>query len=91
VIVISHNRLKLTFKRPFSVRGINRLLPAGNYELVPDHELTSEYYIPAYRQVVTLLSVPSEAYRRSSIVKTNVATADILASHKRDIAATVKN
>jgi hypothetical protein len=90
-MVISRNRLKLTFKRPFSVQGINRLLPAGNYELVPDHELTSEHNIPAYRQVVTLLFVTPEAYRRSSIVKTNVATADILASHRRDVAAIVKN
>ena len=84
MIVMRRKRLRLTFRRPFSVKGINRLLSPGDYELVPDHELTGEQYFPAYRQVVSLLFVPSQAYRRSSIVKTGVDAAAILASHERD-------
>jgi hypothetical protein len=84
VIVIRRKRYKLTFRRPFSVKGIDRLLSPGDYELVPDHEMTAEPYFPAYREVVTMILVPPEAYRRSSIVKANVDSAEIFAAHRRE-------
>ena len=77
-------RLQLTFRRHFSITGIDRLLPPGDYELVPDYELTSEPHFPVYQQIVTLLVVPSQAYRRSSVVKANVRLVEVLASHRRD-------
>ena len=77
-------RLSLTFNRPFSVKGINRLLPAGDYELVPDDELISEPFLPVYRQVSVLIFIPPGAERQSSIVKAGVDIADILAAHRRD-------
>jgi len=77
-------RFQLTFRRHFSITGIDRLLPPGDYELVPDYELTSEPHFPVYQQIVTLLLVPSQAYRRSSVVKANVRLVEIIASHRRD-------
>ena len=53
-------------------------------ELVPDHELIGEPYFPVYRRIITLISVPPQPYRRSSVVKANVRLADILASHRLD-------
>lgn len=82
--VIRRKRQKLTFRRPFSVKGIDRLLSPGEYELVPDHELTAEPYFPSYREVVTMILVPSQAYRQASIVKANVDSAEIFAAHRRD-------
>lgn len=84
VVPISQRRLKLRFRRPFLVKGIDRPLPPGDYEIVPDHQLTGELWFPAYRPIVTLLCVPPQPYRRSSIVKANVRLSDILASHERD-------
>jgi hypothetical protein len=86
--LIREKRRQLTFRRPFSVRGIDRPLPAGTYELVPDHELASEPYFPVYRPTVALLFIPPQSYRHSSIVKASVDSADILASHERDQAPT---
>jgi hypothetical protein len=77
-------RFKLTFRRPFSVKGIDRPLSPGDYELVPDDELTRELYVPEYRHVVSLLFVPPQAHKHSFIVKASVDLADILASHVRD-------
>ena len=77
-------RLKLTFRQPFRVKGVSRMLPAGDYELVPDQELTAEYYLPAYRPVVALIRMPSQGHRCSSIAKASVDLADILASHRLD-------
>ena len=84
VIALRHERLKLTFGRSFSIKGIARPLPPGDYELVPDHELIGEPYFPVYRRIITLISVPPQPYRRSSVVKANVRLADILASHRLD-------
>jgi hypothetical protein len=80
-------RRQLTFARPFSVRGVDRPLPAGTYELVPDHELASEPYFPVYRPVVALVFIPAQPRRHSSIVKASVDSAEILACHDRDQAA----
>jgi hypothetical protein len=84
VTVMRQKRVKLTFARPFSVKGVSRMLPAGDYELVPDQELTAEFYLPDYRPVVALIHIPSQAHRRSSLVKASVDLADILASHRQD-------
>jgi hypothetical protein len=35
-------RPTLTFKRPFTLKGVERQLPAGEYELVTDEELIEE-------------------------------------------------
>ena len=84
VTVMRQKRVKLTFRRPFWVKGVSRTLPAGDYELVPDQELTGEFYLPAYRPVVALIHIPSQAHRCSSFVKASVDLADILASHRLD-------
>jgi hypothetical protein len=84
VTVMRQKRVKLTFARPFRVKGVSRMLPAGDYELVPDQELTAEFYLPAYRPVVALIHMPSQAHRCSSFVKASVDLADILASHRQD-------
>jgi hypothetical protein len=51
---------------------------------LPDQELTGEFYLPAYRPVVALIHIPSQAHRCSSLVKASVDLADILASHRLD-------
>jgi hypothetical protein len=84
VTEMRQKRLKLTFRQPFRVKGVSRMLPAGDYELVPDQELTAEYYLPAYRPVVALIRMPSQGHRCSSIAKASVDLADILASHQLD-------
>ncbi len=42
----------VTFARPFTLRGVGRLLPAGNYPVVTDEELIEELSFPVYRRGV---------------------------------------
>jgi hypothetical protein len=53
-------RRKLTFSRPFTLRGIGRALPAGEYELVTDEELIEELSFPAYRRTASWIMAPAE-------------------------------
>lgn len=80
-------RVTLTFQHPFSLKGINRCLVPGQYEVVPDEELIGELMFPAYRRVVTLIFLPADAHQPSSIEMVNVDPIDLAAAYERDQAA----
>lgn len=53
-------RRTLTFKRPFTVKGVERQLPPGDYELVTDEELIEELSFPVYRRVASWIIAPAQ-------------------------------
>jgi hypothetical protein len=77
-------RVTLTFQHPFSLHGVDRQLAPGQYEVVTDEELIEELSFPVYRRVATLIFLPAEAHRPSSIEMVNVDPADLAAAHARD-------
>ncbi len=77
-------RVTMTFQHPFSLRGVERSLAAGQYEVVTDEELIEELSFPVYRRVSTLIFLPAQAYKPSSIEMVNVDPADLAAAHARD-------
>jgi hypothetical protein len=76
----------LTFRHPFSLKGVERRLAPGQYEIVTDEELVEELSFPVYRRVATLVFLPVEAYKPSSIEIVNVDPVDLAAAHARDTA-----
>jgi hypothetical protein len=76
----------MTFQRPFSLKGVERQLAPGQYEVVTDEELIEELSFPAYRRIATLIFLPADAHRPSSIEMVNVDPADLAAAHARDCA-----
>jgi len=78
------NRVTLTFKHPFSLKGVERRLAPGQYEVVADEALVQEKAFPVYRRVATLIFLPAEAYEPFSIEMVNVDPADLAAAHERD-------
>jgi hypothetical protein len=77
-------RVTTTFQHPFSLKGVDRRLAPGQYEVVTDEELIGELMFPVYRRVATLIFLPNYAYQPSSIEMVNVDLADLAAAHKRD-------
>ena len=77
-------RVMWTFQHPFSLHGIERQLAAGQYEVVTDEELIEELSFPVYRRVATLIFLPAQAHKPSSIEMVNVDPADLAAAHARD-------
>jgi hypothetical protein len=53
------------FKHPFRIRGIDRLLSAGAYEVVTDEEMIEGLSFPCVRRVATMIMVPGVAPRHS--------------------------
>jgi hypothetical protein len=46
------------FSKPFLLRGIDRMLPPGEYRVVTDEELIDGLSFPVYRRVSTMIFVP---------------------------------
>jgi hypothetical protein len=54
-------RETITFKHPFRIEGIDRLLSAGAYEIITDEEMIEGLSFPAFRRVATMIMVPAAA------------------------------
>ena len=61
------NRQTVTFAHPFLLKGVDRMLPAGDYKVATDEELVQELSFPVYRRVATMIFVPGESHQASSV------------------------
>jgi hypothetical protein len=77
------SRKIVTFTRPFTLKGIDRVLPAGDYRVVTDEELIEELSFPVYRRVCTMIFVPGE--NASSVEMVGIDPQDLQAAHERDL------
>jgi len=80
---IRTTRKIVKFSNPFSVEGIDRVLPAGNYEVVTDEELIEGLSFPVYHRVATMLLAPTQ----SSIEMVTIDPVDLAAALERDTLA----
>ncbi len=76
-------RLMMTFQHPFSLKGVDRQIAPGEYEVVTDEELIEGLSFPVYRRVATLIFLPLDA-RRSATEMVPVDPADLAEAHVRD-------
>jgi hypothetical protein len=60
-MTIRSRREAVTFKHPFRIRGIDRLLPAGTYEVITDEESIEGLSFAAFRRIATMIMVPGAA------------------------------
>ena len=75
------------FCNPFSLKGVDHLLPAGNYRVTTDEELIESLSFPVYRRVATMIFVPGQGHRASSVEMFTIDPADLQAAHENDPAA----
>ena len=68
IMTIRSRRDTVTFKYPFRIRGIDRLLPAGSYEIITDEEMIEGLSFAAFRRVATMISIPAETGRATEMV-----------------------
>ena len=73
-----------TFRNPFTLKGVDRLLPAGNYRVTTDEELIESLSFPVYRRVATMILVPGEGHWRSSVEMFTIDPADLQAAQEKD-------
>jgi len=79
-MTIRSRRETVTFRHPFRIHGIERMLPAGVYPVIADEEKIDSDTVSAWRRLGTSIIVPVEGVLGSvemlSIRATNLAAAD---------------
>jgi hypothetical protein len=84
---IRTTRKIVKFSNPFSIEGVGRVLPAGNYEVVTDEELIEGVSFPVYRRVATMMLAPTQSSQAPSIEMLIIDPRDLAAALERDTLA----
>ena len=75
------------FKHPFRIRGVDRLLSAGAYEVVTDDEMIEGLSFPCFRRVATMIMVPGLAPRHGSMEMISISSVDLSDAQRNDASA----
>ena len=74
----------VTFKHPFQIRGIDRLLPAGAYEVITDEEMIEGLSFASFRRVATMIMVPAAASRGATMEMISIGSVDLSNAQRID-------
>jgi hypothetical protein len=86
--MITRTRRETThFKHPFRLKGIDRLLPPGTYDVVTDEEMLEGLSFPSYRRVATMIMVPGKAPHASSVEMISISPVDLSDAQRIDASA----
>jgi len=67
----------VTFAHPFLLKGVDRILAAGDYRVVTDEELIEELSFPVYGRVATMIFVPAESGSASTVEMVTIDPQDL--------------
>jgi hypothetical protein len=77
-------RETITFRHPFRIKGIDRLLSAGAYEVITDEEMIEGLSFASFRRVATMIMVPAAAPRSSSMEMISINAVDLTDAQRDD-------
>jgi len=77
----------VSFARPFLLKGVDRVLAAGQYKVITDEELIEELSFPVYRRVATMIFVPADSQNSSSVEMLAIDPRDLQDAQDRDAQA----
>jgi hypothetical protein len=77
-------RNNVVFGHPFELKGVDRMLPPGSYQIVTDEELIEGLSFPAYHRLSTMIVVPAQSGRGSSVEMVAIDPRDLEAAQARD-------
>jgi hypothetical protein len=77
----------VTFRHPFRIKGIERQLQAGAYEVVTDDELIEGLSFPCFRRVATMIMVPGAPPHHQSIEMLSITSVDLADAQQADAVA----
>lgn len=75
---------RVSFRHPFKIACIEKMLPAGVYDVVTDEESIDGLSFMAFRRVATRLMVPGPAERALSIQSFVIDPHDLKEALRRD-------
>lgn len=85
-MTIRSRRETVTFRHPFRIHSIERLLPAGAYEVITDEEAIEGLTFSAYRRIATMIVVPAEG-AHNSMELLSIGSVDLANAQAADASA----
>lgn len=70
-------RETVTFRHPFRIKGIDRVLAPGPYEVITDEEMIEGLSFASFRRVATMIMVPAAAPRSSTMEMISIDPVDL--------------
>jgi hypothetical protein len=80
-------RETIHFRHPFNIKGVDRELAPGAYEIVTDEEMIEGLSFPCFRRVATMIMVPAAAPHRSSMEMISISSVDLADAQRIDASA----
>jgi hypothetical protein len=77
-------RETVTFRHAFRIKGVERQLPAGAYEVVTDEEMVEGLSFPCFRRVATMIMVPAASPYHSSTEMISISSVDLADAQQAD-------
>ena len=74
----------ITFRHPFHIKGIDRLLAAGAYEVITDEEMIEGLSFASYRRVATMIMVPAAPPRGATMEMISIGSIDLSDAQRID-------
>lgn len=75
-------RRTIAFRRPFYLRGVDRMLPPGDYNVITDEELIEGLSFSAYHRISTVMFVPAQS--GSAVEMVTIEPLDLEAAQEQD-------
>ena len=72
------------FNHPFQIKGIDWLLPAGDYEVVTDEEMIEGLSFACFRRIATMIMVPGPSLHTSSMEMISISSVDLSDAQRND-------
>ena len=83
-MTVRTHRKTFSFAKPFLLKGVDRVLPAGTYEVITEEELIESLSFPVYRRLSTVILVPGRL--AASIEMVTIDPQDLKIAHSADAA-----
>jgi hypothetical protein len=77
----------ITFKHPFRIEGVDRLLSAGAYEVITDEEMIEGLSFASYRRVATMIMVPAAVQRGVTMEMISISSVALADAERIDASA----
>jgi len=74
----------VVFNHPFELKGVDRILPPGDYRIVTDEELIEELSFPVYRRMATMIFVPAMSHHASAVEMVAIDPQELQAAQEHD-------
>lgn len=85
-MTIRSRREAVTFKHPFRISGVDRLLPAGTYTVITDEQSIEGLSFDAFRRIATTILLPG-ATSAAVLEMVSIGSVDLADAQRIDASA----